>query len=398
MDKLKNSFLSHPFVAKHFESPQESWINSATPNLDGSALIIKNLDPAANNYIKTYNYVSQLNNNTQKLEQQLNKYFHSDNLFEKRVASIKKGNELQIELNRVFGRNPLLFGEFLKYMLLSESDVYNYFHDNLLSSRSVESFDEYTLFRSQFPQMKAENTKDQNLEILRKTLFYTNIEEVEHFLAQQNIDLEKVFANNLKTSATSLTDGVIKLWQSKLNHENFEKLIPNGLSKNAFNEITNLVQTSFENLNIKEFLVKLIEKKTSRIQISRNDEEFLAGVCTNYLNEFVTSFGFNFMGDERIDELRIVCEELNIDFSALISNKPLPNKNDLIPFFDNQDSTDSNLNELRFNPMIENYNKYITKLKLSLLSNCGFVNYDVQANNELIILIKKINDLSFTIQ
>jgi hypothetical protein len=104
------------------------------------------------------------------------------------------------------------------------------------------------------------------------------------------------------------------------------------------------------------------------------------------------------MGDERIDELRIVCEELNIDFSALMSNKPLPNKNDLIPFFDNQDSTDSNLNELRFNPMIENYNKYITKLKLSLLSNCGFVNYDVQANNELIILIKKINDLSFTIQ
>ena len=398
MEKLKLSFLSHPFVSKHFENPFESWSNAAAPNMDGSSLIIKNLNPAANNYIKTYNYVTQLNDILQKLKIILSKYLHSDNLFEKRLSSIKKGNELQIELNRVFGRNPLLFGEFLKLMLLSESDVYNYFHENLLSSRQVESFDEYTLFRSQFPQLKAENSKDQNLEILQKTLFYSNIEEVELFLSQQNIDLEKVFANNLKTSATALVDGLIRQWQSKLNIDNFENLITYGLSKNAFNEIINVVNASFENLNIKDVLVNLVEKKTSRIQISRNDEEFLAGVCTNFLNEFVTSFGINFMGNERIDELRLVCDELNFDFYEIISTKPLPNKNELIPFFDNQEISASAGNDLVLNPMIENYNKYITKLKLSLLSNCGFVTYDVQANNALSGILNNVNALRFEIK
>lgn len=398
IEKLKHSFLSHPFVTKHFENPNETWEKSASPNEDGSTLIIKNLEPAANNYIKTFNYVSQLNEILQKIKNQLCKYLHSDNLLEKRLHSIKKGNELQIELNRVFGRNPLLFGEFLKLMLLSESDIYNYFHDNLLSSRNVESFDEYTLFRSQFPEMKAENTKEQNLEILRKKLSYTNIEEVELFLNQQHIEIENVFANNYKTSAIALIDGVIKLWQAKLNLENFDKLITNGLSKNTFNEIINLVQTSFENLNIKDTLIKLVEKKTSRIQISRNDEEFLTGACTSYLNEFIINFGFNFMSSERIKELNLVCGDLNIDFSDLITSKSTPNTSQLISIFNNLEVNSNINNDFVFDPMIKNYNTYILKLKLSLLSNCGFVNYDVKANNELSDILNKLNELHFNMK
>jgi len=48
--------------------------------------------------------------------------------------------------------------------------------------------------------------------------------------------------------------------------------------------------------------------------------------------------------------------------------------------------------------MIENYNKYITKLKLSLLSNCGFVTYDVQANNALSGILNNVNALRFEIK
>jgi len=104
------------------------------------------------------------------------------------------------------------------------------------------------------------------------------------------------------------------------------------------------------------------------------------------------------MGNERIDELRLVCDELNFDFYEIISTKPLPNKNELIPFFDNQEISASAGNDLVLNPMIENYNKYITKLKLSLLSNCGFVTYDVQANNALSGILNNVNALRFEIK
>lgn len=392
--KLKNSFLTHPFVIKHFDQPENSWENSATPNNDGSGVIINNLEPAANNYIKTYNYMTQLSENKKKLELQLKKYYHSDNLFEKRVAAIKKAYDLQIELNHIFGKDPLLFSEFLTSILLSESELYNYFHDNLLLSHSVENFDESTLFRSQFPQLKSENSKEQNIDILRKILSYTHNEEVEQFLSEKNIDLDKVFSNKFNTSATTLTNGVFKLWQSKFE---FEKLNATGLSKNVFVEIINLLQTSFDNLNFKNFLIRLIERKTQHIQISRDDEEYLAGVCANHINDFVTNFGFNFMSEARTEELRIICEEHNIDFSELIGIKSLPTKNELIPLFEHQINSKNDSMEPRFDPMIENYNKYLLKLKLALVSNCGFVNYDTQANNELIEIIKRLNELNFSV-
>ena len=397
-NKLKFSFLNHPFVKKHFDAPESTWNNSATPNNDGSDSIIEKLEPAANNYIKTFNYVTQLTESRIQLKSSLEKYYHSDNLQEKRIIAIKQGNQIQIELNRVFGKNPLLFSEFIKKMILSESEVYNYVHENLLPSNSLDSFDEYTLFRSQFPQLKSENSKDQNIELLRQANLYETTEEVEKFIENQNIDMEKVFSNKLKTTASNLVDGLFKLIQAKLSLSNFEIFISKGLSKNSLSSMIETLNSSIENLRIKHFLANIVEKKTHRIQISRNDEEYLTGVCTNYINDFISNFGFNKMTEERIAELRLVSNELNLNLDALIHNKPQPVKNELIPLFDYQEHTGNNSALLEFNPMIENYNKYISMFKVALISNCGFINYDVNANNELVNILKRVDVLNINIQ
>jgi hypothetical protein len=84
MEKLKNSFLNFPFLTKHFENPQETWSETAMPNEDGSRRIIRNLEPAANNYVKIHNYSNQLLNHRNTAVSRLRKYYHSDNLQEKR--------------------------------------------------------------------------------------------------------------------------------------------------------------------------------------------------------------------------------------------------------------------------------------------------------------------------
>jgi hypothetical protein len=146
MEKLKNSFLNFPFLTKHFENPQETWSETAMPNEDGSKRIIRNLEPAANNYVKIHNYSNQLLNHRNTAVSRLRKYYHSDNLQEKRLTALKKASELQIELNKVFGKNPMLFSLFMDRILLSDSDVYNYFHENLSTSRSVETFETRNTF------------------------------------------------------------------------------------------------------------------------------------------------------------------------------------------------------------------------------------------------------------
>ena len=48
--------------------------------------------------------------------------------------------------------------------------------------------------------------------------------------------------------------------------------------------------------------------------------------------------------------------------------------------------------------MIANYNKWLSKIKIALISNCGFVNYNVVENHELKELIAELEKLNFSIE
>jgi hypothetical protein len=392
LSKLESSFLSFPFVNKHFENPELSWKAAATPNNDGSQLIINNLEPAANNYVKTINYTNQLSDLQQKLSSRLSKYFHSDDLQEKRISAIKKSNELQLEFNKIFGKNPILYSTLLNLIILDETAVYNYFHENVSNSRTVESFDEYTLFRSHYPDLKKENPKSKNLEILRQQLYLNSIDEVEIYLRDRGIDFDKLFPDTTITTSKKLVDGVFDLWKSQLTIENFKELEREGLTKNTFNDFIDVLTTTMEHLNLNEFLVDVVERKTNKIVYDREVEEFLASICTNYINDFVVNVGFNFMSDNKIEEFKKIANDFKINFNELTQDSSTTNKEELAFIFEDKSS------DIDYAPMIARYNKFILKLKLALLGNCGFVNYDVVENNRLSTIINKVNELDFAIE
>lgn len=49
------------------------------------------------------------------------------------------------------------------------------------------------------------------------------------------------------------------------------------------------------------------------------------------------------------------------------------------------------------NAMVEGYNSYLMKFKIAMLSNCGFVNYDVDQNVILEHLLNESGVLNFEI-
>jgi len=397
LEKLKDSFLTFPFVQKHFENPKNTWMESATPNADGSKRIIENLEPAANNYVKMHNYSVQLSNHRNDAVLRLKKYYHSDNLQEKRLSALKRANELQIELNRVFGKNPMLFSLFMNKIIISESDVYNYFHENLSSSRSVETFDEYTLFRSQYPMLKAEYSKEKNLSLLRDQLLYDNDADVERFLEDSGIDINKLFGVKVNTSGSSLVSGLFEKWRAGIQYDRFLELVNAGLTRNTFDYLIDSLFTTIDHLNLQDFLITHVEKKTQRLQMSRDAEEFLASICANYINDFVVNFGFNYMSAERLDELKQIASSYNINLQSITEIRDLPNKSELMEFFNAEKPAEASV-MADFTYMIGSYNQFLLKIKLAILSNCGFVNYDVQANNQLSKLLEKMDLLNFNIE
>ena len=50
------------------------------PNEDGSKTIIKNLEPAANNYVKVKNYITQLAHLKSGFTTLMNKYHYTDDI------------------------------------------------------------------------------------------------------------------------------------------------------------------------------------------------------------------------------------------------------------------------------------------------------------------------------
>ncbi len=396
-ERLKESFLAFPFVQRSFENPIEAWTEAALPNTDGSKRIIKNLDPAANNYVKMHNYSVQLSNQRNTAVSRLRKYYHSDNLHEKRRNALKRSTELQIELNKVFGKNPMLFSLFMNKILLSESDVYNYFHENLSTSRSVETFDEYSLFKSQYPMLKAENSRERNIQLLKEQLFYETEVEVERFLQDNGINLDKLFGSKVNTSASSLVSGLFEKWKNSIQYEQFRELISAGLTRNTFDFLLETIITTIEHLNLQEFLVTNVEKKTQRLHMGRDAEEYLASLCANYINDFVINVGFNYMSSDRLDELKQIAAMYNISLQLVTEEANLPDKSALKDFF-NADKTTESSGMADFTYMINSYNRFLLKLKLAILSNCGFVNYDVEANDQLSKLLEQMDVLNFNIE
>jgi hypothetical protein len=72
---------------------------------------------------------------------------------------------------------------------------------------------------------------------------------------------------------------------------------------------------------------------------------------------------------------------------AIKPDKTLVTDEVLMEVFDGLSNSGANfLEDMR--PMIDNYGNYVTKIKLALLANCGFVNYNIEDNAKLGDLIK----------
>ncbi len=392
LENLKKSFVSFPFVKAHFNEPATVWQEVAVPNKDGSELILQSLAPAANNLTKIRNYAGRLDEYKTALKIVLKKQVFNDDIKERRDAAFQLGNDILGGLTMLF-RDPVSFSLLQTKMMIKETDAYNFIHENLLKAAfggaNDEEFNRYAVFRSLYPTLSARHSKEENLEILRRKLSKNSIEGVLEWLNENKIDLDSALENRVRTSATRLVDGLIEQWKIKLGEANFTDLFNKGLKHDTHTKlITNLIIT-FDSLQLREQLIRIFEQKTRMVSLARDTEEYLAAYFTGNINDFVCTFGFNFMQDARKSELIAIGEQYDEGISKKLVEEQMPVSNaDLKVIYDSPSQTQ---------PLHENFMLYLVKMRLALLSNCGFKNYDINANDQLKKIIDSIEKLDFTL-
>jgi len=391
-NNLKMSFLNDAFVQQHFESPSQSWDNASLPGKDGSIEIINALLPAANNFVKTSNFCNLLETYRTELVERLNGYVFSDDIQSKRDQAFKKATDIEFELLRLFQVSEFSFTQFIKDLSLNEVNVYNLIHQNYIQTQRRKEPENYLIFRDMFPEISGELSLEANLKVIANRLMLDSTKEAELYLADKGIDLTLALENRVLTSASKLVDIVLDEWQSVLNLNRLAHYIDLGLDKNALDQlITNLLET-FQRLNVRNELIALFEQKTRLIHAPSDTEEYLASIITEYINDFVSNFGFNFMKDDRLEELLSIAQIYKQDM-RLITRDSIEDKEDqLLLIYNKMDSVDNVSPPLR-----ENFRLFILKMKLAMLSNCGFVTYDMEQNDSLKRLINQLNEIRFSL-
>jgi len=275
-------------------------------------------------------------------------------------------------------------------MYLINTEIYNYIHENYLpaSSNHNPTRDEVIIRTYDLDLTKS---LDDNKEIIRVNQMFSSLEQVEDFLVDKDINLEKVLQNIHITAASILVDGVIDIWKKRLDISNFKEYANQGLDLSVIKIINeNLLQT-FEIFEVRKELIYIFEKKTRMLKVSNDTDEYLASIITSYINDFVSNYGFNFMKEERKSQVLELAKNSQINTDALMQTSRQISENNLCDLFEEDDT--SNALVVTY-PAIDHYRSFVVKIQLILLSNCGFRKFDVEENKLLEDLIIKIEAIS----
>lgn len=397
LDCLKQSFINHEFVKKHFENPEMSFDQAALPNQDGGQRIINNLAPAANNFVKIKNYSTQLLHLQEDFVHLMAKYHYTDDIDEMRKKAISNSLKVQLEMNRIFSQHQAYFNRFLELFMLSETQLFNYLHENLKSAVVNEgSTTEYDLFKSSFPDLDDNLSTEQNLEIIKSALGLSTIDEVIYILEEQGLEIDKLFPKQKKNSSSdSILNGIMTFWEQQINEDAAEEFKQMGFSADVIKIIREAYQRAFEFNDFDTFLKSVIKEKYQGISLDSEAEKYLAAVLASYFNEFIGQFGVNDLPQDVFNNVETLQPQLKGYVSQFLTPRAIPSANILVDLFDKLGEDTLQVKDT--NAMIEGYNSYLNKFKIAVLSNCGFVHYDIEQNNELNQLIKNAKEFNFEI-
>ncbi len=386
---LKQSFINYPFVKKHFDNPEESWNAASVVNQDGSELIIKNLEEVSNNYSKINHYISLLNSEVEELNQTLNKYIRTDNVTQQRTNSMRAVAGLELQFTRALADDIETFNHLIDKLSLKPEDVYNLLIDNKFIDTSKveqENLSQLSILIKSYPEISEAQHLEEVLQILKEKMMLPTKEEVEKYLKEEGFNLENAFNfHETESKSEFYTNLVIKQWLENISDmDNFEFLTNKSINRNNIEFVIKHFEKIFEKREVKRKLVKILDDVVSQINPGQTDEIFLAETFGLIINDIVYNFDINYLSDEETSEIKSV---LNNRSNSFFDIRPITGSNEISALFDNLNLDVPSI-------ALEKYKRWIEFLRISLIVNSGFVDYDTNENEKLITLVDNYQKIS----
>ena len=380
--------MNYNFVQKHFYNPEESWNMSTSKNEDGSELIIQNLEKVSSNYSKINHYLNLLASTILEISDLLKKYIKTDNVTEQKNKNMTLSSALQFQFNLALSKDMSLYNDFIEKLSIKPVDIYNLLNENRYVDTSTIDQKESTpasILLTTYPELHNATTYEEALNVLKLKMMLPSTKDVESLLSDNGIKKEEIFIKkNSLSKSEYYTDLVLSFWTKKIKEVScFNKFTSMGISINNIDFLTDHLLVLIKKREVKQKLIKILDEVISEINHNQNNEAFLAETFALIINDFVYNFDIHYLSEEERTELKNV---INNYSNSYFDKKSLQDSDTIATLFDN-----TNLDVKTI--ALEKYNRWIEFLKLSLLVNSGFVNYDEGANEELKSIVNQYDNL-----
>lgn len=316
--ELKESFVTNTFVKLHFSSPSDAWDSAASCAKDGTLRIISGLNSIAPNVAAARNdkFESDLSKINKDLSNLLEQYYHPDTSDEQLKLAKRQAGNACVQLDRMLGRDSYAFGKLMDTMMISESEIFELVHSQLLGEEQPlpMSGEETHIFMS--AGLDSSASREENIQRLCDYLGVDSEEECK--VALEGIELDKLLSQNqmMAGRADNLVEAVETLWHDKVlmtrTVQNFEENLP------AISSIMGQMWNIYLRLGVKKTLVHKVREYINKI-----DKTTSVGIISDYLsmqfNKFSGSFGYDYFA--QADKSKISAKnaelKLNIDESLL---------------------------------------------------------------------------------
>lgn len=405
---LKDTFINYEFVKKHFENPELTWQESATPNQDGTIPIIRNLTKAGEVNIRKSKLINETVKAYKAFITETTSHYHSDEADKLIINAQNKAGEIELEFSTAIRNDRYVFGKLIRNLIVSEREAFNFYHDEIDNIETLEKKDKesYTAILLRVPEINNSKTFDENVEALRKNYHFESTEETIQKFKEKNIDLEDLFFGNtkrIKKNSEILANGFVDYWLINfLNIERFTDILNSNISEKSLLNLFDNIKASFKKIDIKEKVAKAIRKYVDRYDKVDTVQFMISDISACIINNFINTMGYCYLSDEVLETLKDTNEEnklgLHFDHSFLEFSEL--EQDQLVDLFNTTDNLESILNEIPIDrDKIKNisnesqFYKWNNLMRISFVSSCNIPTYDVLANNQLGKIIEDTNNI-----
>jgi hypothetical protein len=407
--KLRQSFIDHPFVNRHFENPAESWDRAASINEDGTQLIIDKLTVTANNInpARMAKMRTELNEILQTILTELLRHFHSNDKDEELQKAKSTAGDIQHRLDIAFSADGIkLYGQMIRELMLDESLALELYRKKIddIEHRDCVNMDKYSVYRIHVPVLE-NDTVDSYFERLCAHYGKTTEEQKERFgaeLTAEQIDLDELIHSNsdlIKNNAQQLAEALLEYWLAyvTMNDKQTLQQILAAKGSPALQDITEMYRKLFKKLGIAKRIAEKIRRYVDGHNKTDLPYEIIADISAELLNKCINTVGFEYLEEPEINGLREANEKNSLGL-VLDQNVDPTEKSveELFTRIENRtDIIQSNPQEMKSLPSYRNYLAWYNRLKVGFVSVCDIPNYDVTANEKLGKIIEECKTINY---